>query len=351
MATSVLVTGGAGFIGHNFINYLLTKHRNHLIVSLDRAPDARRRLMASYRPKNSTSRVVDVDGDIANRELVLSLLAQFAPSAIYHFAAESHVDRSIDGPYSFMENNCMGTFRLLQCAHKYVEQHPPLGFTFINVSTDEVYGSTTERKVKMFTELDPLSPSNPYAASKAAGEMACISFYKTYKFPVIVTRCCNNYGPFQMPEKLIPLTISNAIQGLPLPVYGSGKQEREWIHVDDHSRALLRLRQHGKDGQVYNISSRFGVRNVDLVKNIKQLVGSQSELKHVQDRPGHDLKYAISPSKLEAIGWEAATELNDGLTQTVDWYLANQDWVSQIEAGREFTRERVGLHPELEANG
>lgn len=351
MATSVLVTGGAGFIGHNFINYLLTKHRHQVIISLDKAPDERRKLMASYRPKNKTSSVVDVDGDIANRELVMSLLMQFQVSTVYHFAAESHVDRSIDGPLTFMENNCMGTFSLLQCVHKYVEQKPPAGFAFINVSTDEVYGSTTERKVKLFTEDDVLSPSNPYSASKAAAEMACIAFYKTYKFPVIITRCCNNYGPFQMPEKLVPLMISNAAQDKPLPVYGSGKQEREWLHVNDHAKALVRLAKHGKDGQIYNIGSRVSFRNVDLVKRIKKLVGSKSQIKHVQDRPGHDLRYAISPAKLEVMGWEPEISAEEGLQKTVDWYLANGTWVAQIEALQEFTRERVGLNPKLEANG
>lgn len=348
---SILVTGGAGFIGHNFINHVLVHHPETHIISLDNAPESRRKLMAEHRPTHDAetipierSGVFDVVGDIRDQDLVRKLFQTHEIETVFHFAAESHVDRSIDGPLTFMETNALGTCDLLQVVQEYVKDGAPNGFVFIMVSTDEVYGSTTTQKVKFFTEDAPLLPGNPYAASKAAAEMACLAYYNTYGLPIMITRCCNNYGPFQMPEKLIPKIICNCIEDKPLPVYGSGKQEREWIHVNDHAAALWLLSWYGTDGEIYNISSRDCQRNIDLVKLIKSsITNCKAEIKHVKDRPGHDMRYAVSPAKLEALDWSTTISLEDGIPDTIEWYLKNQKWVSEIEACKEFTRDRVGL--------
>jgi dTDP-glucose 4,6-dehydratase len=323
--TRYLVTGGAGFIGSHFLHMLLEKEPDSTVVNLDL-------LTYAGNPENVSDLEQDhryrfVHGDICDRELVDRLMAE--TDIVVHFAAESFVDRSIYGAESFIRTDVFGTFVLLECARKYSIQK------FIHISTDEVYGA---RSTGSFTEEDPLKPTNPYSASKVGADRLAYSFFKTYELPVIITRCSNNYGPKQYPEKMIPLFVTNALQNVPLPVYGDGMQERDWLHVSDHCTAVLLLLKKGVPGEVYNIGSGVEVPNLKITEMILQFVGKPSSLiQHVNDRPGHDRRYSMSSDKLRALGWEPSVELNDGLSSTIQWYVQNEGWWRRIrERQRDF---------------
>ena len=346
----ILVTGGAGFIGSNLVRHLIQEKRTQLI-NLDRLTYAGN--------LNSLSDLIDnplhvfVEGDICNRELLDKLLRDFQPDAIVHLAAESHVDRSIDGPAEFVQTNVVGTFTMLEAARNYwktLESRQQNLFRFLHVSTDEVYGSLGS--TGQFTESTPYSPSSPYSASKAASDHFVRAYHCTYGLPVLVTNCSNNYGPFQFPEKLIPLMILNALEGKTLPVYGDGQQVRDWLYVGDHCRAIRAVLDRGTPGETYNIGGNCEKTNLDIVKgvctNLDNMVPNlthapcESLISHVQDRPGHDRRYAIDASKiLRETGWKPVENFETGLAKTIAWYLDNQSWVEQITTGV-YQRERLG---------
>lgn len=312
-----LVTGGAGFIGSNFIHYVLGQHPDWEIVNLDKLTYAGN--LANLKDIESAPRYRFVKGDIADRELVDQLLGE-GLDVIIHFAAESHVDRSILDPSPFIETNVRGTQVLLEGAKRHQVQR------FIQVSTDEVYGSLGEEG--KFTEESPLAPNSPYAASKAAADHLCRAYYRTYGLPVIITRCSNNYGPYQFPEKLIPLTIINAIEGKPVPLYGDGLNVRDWIFVEDHCRALDMIIQRGRIGEVYNIGGDNERANLDLVRYLLDIMGQpQNLITFVADRPGHDQRYALDTTKIrKELGWEPRYPLEKALRDTLNWYLENRWW-------------------------
>ena len=321
---NVLVTGGAGFIGANFVHYLLDR-TSERVINLDK-------LTYAGNLENLVS-VVDhpryrfVRGDIADHDLVVELLRSERIEAIVNFAAESHVDRSVDAPRLFLETNVLGTQVLLDAARQVSLP------CFVQVSTDEVYGSLGPAGA--FTESSPLAPNSPYAASKAAADLICRAYFHTFGFPVIVTRCSNNYGPYQFPEKLIPLMIANALEDKPLPVYGDGQNVRDWLFVEDHCAALATILRQGQPGEVYNIGGNNELKNLDLVKLlIGQLGKSEDLIQFVADRPGHDRRYAIDAGKLQReLGWEPAHSFAEGLATTVAWYLENRAWWEKIRSG------------------
>ena len=338
--TCLLVTGGAGFIGSNFILQALAAQPESLsIINLDLLTYAGNPAnLASVEGRGCTTIV----GDIADSTLVSSLLAEHKPSAILHFAAESHVDRSILGPEAFLRTNIDGTFRLLEAARAY---HQTLNapFRFLHVSTDEVYGTLTPQ-APPFHEHTPYAPNSPYAASKAASDHLVRAWVHTYKFPAIITNCSNNYGPYQFPEKLIPLMITNALAGKPLPVYGDGQQIRDWLFVADHCSALHAVLERGRVGETYNVGGGNQCSNLQVVETICALldelcpesphVPHRQLIRYVQDRPGHDRRYAIDARKLESeLGWRAAESFETGLRKTVEWYLANPAWIENVTSG------------------
>lgn len=341
--TSVLVTGGAGFIGANFIHQLIESIPG-VLVNLDKLTYAAN--LENIASLDGHPRHVLVRGDIGDRHLVAELLRHYRPLAIVNFAAETHVDRSIDGPERFIETNVVGTFRLLQEARGYWQRLPPedrTQFRFLHVSTDEVYGSLGLDDVP-FSETTPYAPNSPYAASKAASDHLVRSYFHTYGLPTLTTNCCNNYGPFQFPEKLIPLVILNATAGKPLPIYGDGSNIRDWLYVEDHCRAVRLVLQRGKPGESYGIGGRSERRNVDLVRTLCALLDElhpnspvlphEKLIRLVKDRPGHDHRYAIDPSKVERdLGWRAAESFESGIRKTVQWYLENQEWTRRATTG------------------
>ena len=320
-----LVTGGAGFIGSHFVHSLLQDDPEAKIVNLDLLTYAGN--LDNFSDLQDHPRHMFVKGDICDRELVDRLMAE--TDAVLHFAAESFVDKSIYGAEHFIRTDIYGTFVLLETARKHGISR------FIHISTDEVYGSCASG---MFREEDPLMPANPYAASKAGADRLAFSFFKTYELPVIITRSSNNYGPNQYPEKLIPLFVTNAIQDQPLPVYGDGRQVRDWLHVRDHCSALLLLLQKGTPGEVYNISANQETTNLEITEAILRHTGKRKSLvRHVTDRPGHDRRYALDSSKLRALGWTPEWNLERGLHETIDWYLENETWWRKIrERQKEF---------------
>ncbi len=320
-----LVTGGAGFIGSHFVHALLDHDPDAKIVNLDL-------LTYAGNPDNLADlqdhpRHNFMKGDICDRELVDRLMAE--TDAVVHFAAESFVDKSIYGAEHFIRTDIYGTFVLLETARKRGISR------FLHISTDEVYGSCASGR---FREEDCLMPANPYAASKAGADRLAFSFFKTYDLPVIITRSCNNYGPNQYPEKLIPLFVTNAIQDQHLPVYGDGKQVRDWLHVKDHCSALLLLLQKGKPGEVYNISANQEAANLEITDTILRRLGKpKSLIQHVTDRPGHDRRYALDSSRLQALGWQPEWNLERGLDETITWYVAHENWWRKIrERQKEF---------------
>jgi dTDP-glucose 4,6-dehydratase len=359
---SVLVAGGAGFIGSNFVRLLLARTDARVVV-LDRLTYAGN--LASLAEVRSHPRFVFVHGDIADREAVAALLAQHRPDAVVNLAAETHVDRSIDGPRAFVETNLVGTFELLDAARRHLETLEPARrsrFRFLHVSTDEVYGSlgATGR----FAESSPYAPNSPYAASKAGADHLVRAYHETYRLPALVTNCSNNYGPFQYPEKLIPLMTLNAVDGRALPVYGDGSNVRDWLHVEDHCAALLLVLRQGVPGGRYNVGAGDERTNLEIVDGIcaaleairpavtnPALAGRgvtrYADLRtFVPDRPGHDRRYAIDATRLTTeLGWRPRHRFQDGLRATVAWYLEHHEWCGTVLAGK-YGRERLGLGEE-----
>jgi dTDP-glucose 4,6-dehydratase len=330
---SLLVTGGAGFIGSNFIRYFLEAHADTRLVNFDKLTYAGN--LDNLRDIEDHGRYVFVRGDICDRDEVLAVMKKYDTGAVVHFAAESHVDRSIRGAAVFVTTNVLGTQVLLDVARdRKVER-------FLHVSTDEVYGSLgAEGK---FTESTPLHPNSPYAASKAASDLLVLAAAHTFSFPAVVTRCSNNYGPYQFPEKLIPLMIANAMDDKPLPVYGEGLNVRDWLFVRDHCTALDAVLDRGRPGEVYNIGGNNECRNIDIVRLLlRKLRKPESLISYVKDRPGHDLRYAIDASKIMSeLGWAPHLKFEQGLEQTVEWYLKHEPWWRKIISGayREFYKE------------
>lgn len=340
---TILVTGGAGFIGSNFVLDWLELH-DEAVVTLDK-------LTYAGNPRNLAKLENDdrhelIVGDIADSNLAAELLARFNPRAVLHLAAESHVDRSIHGPGEFIQTNIVGTFHLLQAVLSYWNSLTGTSreaFRFLHVSTDEVYGSL-DAGVAAFSELNQYQPNSPYAASKAASDHLVRAYHHTYGLPVLTTNCSNNYGPFQFPEKLIPLIIHNALAGRPLPLYGDGQQIRDWLYVGDHCSGLRQVLEHGRVGETYNIGGCNEQTNIDVVRQIcilldelcpkKDGASYQAQMTFVPDRPGHDRRYAIDAGKLaRELGWHPVETFETGLRKTVNWYIANSAWVSEIVDG------------------
>jgi len=350
----LLVTGGAGFIGANFVLQQLTEHGDvERLVNLDKLTYAGN--PANLRPVEKDPRHVFVHGDIGDSELVAKLLGEHEIDAVLNFAAESHVDRSIDGPEAFVQTNVVGTLRLLQTARAYwskLATEKKSRFRFLHVSTDEVYGSLRPQD-PAFTEETPFAPNSPYAASKAGSDHLVRAFHHTYGLPVLTTNCSNNYGPLQFPEKLIPLMIQNALEGRALPIYGDGMNVRDWLYVRDHCTAIRLVLDRGRLGETYNVGGLNEQPNLLVVDTLCALLdelrphpdgASHAKLKtFVTDRPGHDRRYAIDCAKItRELGWKPAESFATGLRKTVAWYLANQDWCADITSGK-YRRERLGM--------
>ena len=334
---NVLVTGGAGFIGSNFVRYLLKVEPRVYIVNLDNLTYAGS--LENLKNLPDESRYTFAKGDICDFELVSKLLREHGMDTIVHFAAESHVDRSILGPGPFVRTNVTGTFTLLEAARQIWGQERS-GKRFHHVSTDEVFGSLSPSD-PAFTETTPYEPRSPYSASKAASDHLVRAYFHTYELPVTITNCSNNYGPYQFPEKLIPLIILNALQGKPLPIYGDGKQIRDWLYVEDHCEAIRLVIEKGKPGETYNVGGGNQPYNIDLVEEICAVMDElqpatssySSLITHVPDRPGHDRRYAMDITKIRNdLGWLPKHEIESGLRETVNWYLDNMDWVKTIMA-------------------
>jgi len=331
----ILITGGAGFIGSNMIRYLLRKYPSELI-NLDKLTYAGN--LENLAGLEDDPRYTFVRGDIADPRVVGDIFTSHRIDAVINFAAESHVDRSIEDASAFLRTNVEGTRVLLEAARRHGAAK------FIQVSTDEVYGSLGE--TGFFTEESPLNPSSPYSASKAAADLLALAYHRTYGLPVLVTRCSNNYGPYQFPEKLIPLMITNALEDQPLPVYGDGQNVRDWLHVADHCTALDLVLHRGRPGQVYNIGGHNERKNIEIVRLILAKLGKpESLITFVADRPGHDRRYAIDAAKLRReLGWRPQHTFEEGLRETVRWYCANQDWWRKIKSGayRQYYQRMYG---------
>jgi dTDP-glucose 4,6-dehydratase len=349
----ILITGGAGFIGSALIRHLL-QNTEHEVLNLDKLTYAGN--LESLTPVADSPRYRFLHADIADGERVATALAEFQPDAIMHLAAESHVDRSIDGPAAFIQTNIVGTYSLLESTRAYwlgLDAERKAAFRFHHISTDEVYGDL-HGVDDLFSETTPYAPSSPYSASKAASDHLVRAWQRTYGLPVLITNCSNNYGPYHFPEKLIPLMILNALAGKPLPVYGNGQQVRDWLYVEDHARALLKVVSAGKVGETYNIGGHNEQKNLDVVKAICALLEELAPQKpagitryeelitYVQDRPGHDLRYAIDASKIEReLGWVPQETFESGLRKTVQWYLDNLDWCGRVQDGS-YQGQRLG---------
>ncbi|MGA4323124.1 dTDP-glucose 4,6-dehydratase [Ectopseudomonas hydrolytica] len=349
----ILITGGAGFIGSALIRHLI-RHTEHEVLNLDKLTYAGN--LESLAEVAGSPRYRFVRADIADSALVAQTLAEFQPDAIMHLAAESHVDRSIDGPAAFIQTNIVGTYALLESTRAYWQQldaKRKAAFRFHHISTDEVYGDL-HGVDDLFTETTPYAPSSPYSASKAASDHLVRAWQRTYGLPVLITNCSNNYGPYHFPEKLIPLMILSALAGKPLPVYGNGQQVRDWLYVEDHARALLKVVCEGEVGETYNIGGHNEQKNLDVVRAICALLEELAPHKpsgvaryedlitYVQDRPGHDLRYAIDAGKIEReLGWVPQETFESGLRKTVQWYLDNLDWCRRVQDGS-YQGERLG---------
>ena len=339
----ILVTGGAGFIGANFILDWFAQSEEE-IINLDNLTYAGN--LENLAPLKEDKRHIFIKGDICDSSLIISLFAKFKPRAIINFAAESHVDRSIEEPDSFIQTNIVGTFRLLETTRNYwddLEKNKKKEFRFLHVSTDEVYGSLSSKE-KAFDENHRYEPNSPYSASKAASDHLIRAYHKTYGLPVLTTNCSNNYGPYQFPEKLIPLTIINALTNKPLPIYGDGQQIRDWLYVKDHCSAIQRVLEAGAPGETYNVGGWNEKPNIDIVHTICSLLETLSpqvdgrnykeQIIFVADRPGHDRRYAINSNKIKRdLGWEPAETFETGIHKTVKWYLDNQSWVQNVQSG------------------
>jgi len=345
----ILVTGGAGFIGSALVRHLIG-NPGHSVVNLDKLTYASS--LEALEPVSCDPRYCLEQADIADSAAVARIFRQHQPDAVMHLAAESHVDRSIEGPAEFIQTNIVGTYRLLEGALEYFRQLPPArkgAFRLHHVSTDEVYGSLGA--TGLFTETTPYAPNSPYSASKAASDHLARAWHHTYGLPVVMTNCSNNYGPYQFPEKLIPLMILNALEGKPLPVYGKGENVRDWLHVEDHVRALLLVLEKGRLGEEYNVGGNSEKKNLEVVREICALLDElvparrphDKLITYVQDRPGHDQRYAIDAAKIRReLGWEPRETFATGLRKTVQWYLDNRAWCEAVQ-NRGYRRERLGL--------
>lgn len=348
---TILLTGGAGFIGGNMVRHLLMD-TNNVIINLDKLTYAGN--LNSLVDCLDNPRHIFVEGDICDKNLVTQIFAQYRPVAVLHLAAESHVDRSIDGPEDFIRTNINGTFNLLEVARKYwqtLASSEQQNFRFLHISTDEVYGSLGE--TGYFTEETPYAPNSPYSASKAASDHLVRSYFHTYGLPTMISNCSNNYGEYQFPEKLIPLMILNALENKPLPIYGNGENIRDWLYVIDHCRALALILAQGIPGEKYNIGGHNEERNLEIVHILCNLLDEKmprtdgksykEQITFVKDRPGHDQRYAIDAGKIEKeLGFRPLETFATGISKTVDWYLANLDWCKNITDGS-YQRERLGM--------
>jgi len=325
----ILVTGGAGFIGSNFIHYMLEKYPNYYIINLDLLTYCGN--LENLMDAEDNPHYQFVKGDIGDNQLVDEIVLENKVDYIINFAAESHVDRSIEDPKIFLESNIIGTQNLLEIAKKYHEKDQVK--KYIQISTDEVYG--TLGKTDYFTENTHLAPNSPYSASKAGADLIVRAYHETFNLPVNITRCSNNYGPYQFPEKLIPLMINNALNNKKLPVYGDGKNVRDWLHVHDHCTAIDLVLHKGKVGEVYNIGGNNEKENIEIVKLIlKYLKRSEDLIEYVEDRLGHDRRYAIDSTKIqEELGWKPKYTFELGIKETIEWYLANSDWLNNVISG------------------
>lgn len=325
---TILVTGGAGFIGSNFVYYMLQKHPDYKIVCIDALTYAGNLETLADAMKNPMFRFVK--GDITDRKTVYALFEEEKFSAVVNFAAESHVDRSIEEPEIFLKTNILGTQVLLDASRKYGN------IRYHQVSTDEVYGDLPlDRPDLFFTEETPIHTSSPYSASKASADLLVMAYHRTYGLPVTISRCSNNYGPYHFPEKLIPLMIANALADKSLPVYGDGKNVRDWLYVEDHCKAIDMILENGRIGEVYNIGGHNERTNLEVVKTVLSILGKSEDLiTFVKDRPGHDMRYAIDPTKIRnELGWYPETTFEKGIEKTVKWYLANKPWWENIING------------------
>lgn len=324
----LLVTGGAGFIGSNFIFYMKKKHPDYNLLCVDKLTYAGN--LATLAPVMEDPKFKFIRADIAGREAIYGIFEAERPDIVVNFAAESHVDRSIEDPAIFLKTNVMGTQVLLDACRKYGISR------YHQVSTDEVYGDLPlDRPDLFFTEQTPLHTSSPYSASKAAADLLCNAYHRTYGLPITISRCSNNYGPYQFPEKLIPLMIANALANKPLPVYGQGLNVRDWLYVEDHCVAIDRILERGQAGQTYNIGGHNEMRNIDIVRLICRALGKpESLITYVTDRKGHDMRYAIDPTFIhEQLSWLPATKFSDGIQRTIEWYLNNRSWWEEIVNG------------------
>ena len=324
----ILVTGGAGFIGGNFVHHMVNKYPDYEIVNLDLLTYAGN--LETLKPVEDKPNYKFVKGDIADREFIMDLFEKEKFDIVVNFAAESHVDRSIEDPSIFVKTNVEGTVVLLDAAKKYGVKR------YHQVSTDEVYGDLPlDRPDLFFTEETPIHTSSPYSSSKAAADLLVLAYHRTYGLPVSISRCSNNYGPYHFPEKLIPLMIANALNDKPLPVYGEGLNVRDWLYVEDHCRAIDLIIHKGRVGEVYNVGGHNEMKNIDIVKIIcKELGKPESLITHVADRKGHDMRYAIDPTKIHnELGWLPETKFEDGIKKTIKWYLENKEWWETIISG------------------
>jgi dTDP-glucose 4,6-dehydratase len=352
MSKTIFITGGAGFIGSALVRYLINETDN-TVINFDKLTYAGN--LESLKYIDSNERYNFVQGDICDKEKVVEVLAQFQPDYIMHLAAESHVDRSIDGPGEFIETNIVGTYTLLEAARSYyvsLSEDKQTEFRFHHISTDEVYGDLGA--TGLFTEETSYDPSSPYSASKAASDHLVRAWHRTYQLPVVITNCSNNYGSYHFPEKLIPLIILNALDGKALPIYGDGKQVRDWLYVDDHARALYKVVSEGQLGETYNIGGFNEKQNIEVVNTIcnhlNDLVIDKPEgltdfnelITYVTDRPGHDVRYAIDADKInKELGWYPQETFDSGIKKTIEWYLANLEWCKHVQDGS-YQRERLG---------
>ena len=349
---NILVTGGAGFIGSAVIRYLINE-TNSNVLNIDKLTYAGN--LESLETVSNNPRYQFLHADICDKSAMTKAFQDFQPNIVMHLAAESHVDRSIDGPMDFIQTNIIGTYNLLEVARNYwqnLTEDKKSRFKFHHISTDEVYGDL-EGTEDLFTEATSYNPSSPYSASKASSDHLVRAWHRTYGLPIVITNCSNNYGPYHFPEKLIPLVILNALDGKPLPVYGDGKQIRDWLYVEDHARALYLVATTAKVGETYNIGGHNEKQNIDVVKtictildNIKPRTDGQSytqQITFVKDRPGHDLRYAIDASKIQQeLNWQPQETFESGIQKTVEWYLNNLEWCRHVQDGS-YQRERLGV--------
>ncbi len=352
MDKTFFITGGCGFIGANFVRFVLNKGGNNKVINLDK-------LTYAGNPNNlldikSDERYSFIHGDICDQQIVKEIFDNYNPDMVVNFAAESHVDRSIDGPAEFIQTNVVGTSVLLQEALQYfnkLDREKSSVFRFHHVSTDEVFGSLGEEG--SFTEETPYDPSSPYSASKASSDHLVRAWHRTYGLPVIISNCSNNYGPFQFPEKLIPLMILNCLEDKPLPIYGTGENIRDWLYVEDHCDAIYTIIENGHFGETYNVGGNNEIQNIEIVKTICSILDEVNPSKNkksykeliqfVTDRPGHDFRYAIDSSKLKnELSWSPKETFDSGIRKTIDWYLANQAWWEQIQ-NNTYQQERLGV--------